>query len=55
MLAAMQEALETAEEHGVMLAFEPEISNVVDSAEKGRRLLDEMCSPRLKVVMDEIL
>jgi sugar phosphate isomerase/epimerase len=55
MLAAMQEALETAEEHGVTLAFEPEISNVVDSAEKGRRLLDEMCSPRLKVVMDEIL
>ncbi len=34
------------------LALEPEIGNVVDSAEKGRRLLDEMRSPRLKVVMD---
>jgi sugar phosphate isomerase/epimerase len=52
MLATMQEALETAEERGVTLAFEPEINNVVNSARKGRRLLDEMRSPRLKVVMD---
>jgi sugar phosphate isomerase/epimerase len=52
LLATMHEALETAEEHGLTLAFEPEIGNVVDSAEKGRRLLDEMLSPRLKVVMD---
>src|ERR671921_1729868 len=52
LLATMQEALETAEEHGVTLAFEPETGNVVESAEKGRRLLDEMRSPRLKVVMD---
>ena len=52
LLAAMQEALAAAEEHGVTLAFEPEPANVVDSAEKGRRLLDEMRSPRLKVVMD---
>ena len=52
LLATMQEALETAEEHGVTLAFEPEAANVVDSAEKGRRLLDEMRSPHLKVVMD---
>ncbi len=52
MLATMREALETAEERGVTLAFEPEINNVVDSAQKGRRLLDEMRSPHLKVVMD---
>ena len=52
MLATMQNALEMAEERGVTLAFEPEINNVVDSAEKGRRLLDEMRSPRLKVIMD---
>jgi sugar phosphate isomerase/epimerase len=48
----MQEALTRAEESGITLAFEPEINNVVDSAAKGRRLLDEMRSPRLKVVMD---
>jgi sugar phosphate isomerase/epimerase len=52
LLTTMQEALETAEEYGVTLAFEPEAANVVDSAAKGRRLLDEMRSPRLKVVMD---
>ena len=52
MLATMQAALETAEEHGVTLAFEPEINNVVASAEKGRLLLDEMRSPHLKVIMD---
>jgi sugar phosphate isomerase/epimerase len=52
LLATMQEALETADEYGVTLAFEPEAANVVDSAAKGRRLLDEMRSPRLKVVMD---
>jgi sugar phosphate isomerase/epimerase len=52
LLAAMQKALETAEDHDVTLAFEPETGNVVDSAGKGRRLLDEMRSPRLKVVMD---
>ena len=34
------------------LAFEPEVSNVVDSARKGRLLLDTLRSPRLKVVMD---
>src|SRR5215217_2020108 len=52
MLATMQEALTTAEEGGITLAFEPEINNVVASAAKGRRLLDEMRSPRLKVIMD---
>ena len=48
----LREALQIAEEADVTLAFEPEVANVVDSAEKGRRLLDEMESPRLKVVMD---
>jgi sugar phosphate isomerase/epimerase len=46
------EALAIAEEYGVALAFEPEVSNVVDSARQGRRLLDEMKSPQLKVVFD---
>lgn len=52
MLATMQQALTTAEESGITLAFEPETGNVVASAAKGRRLLDEMRSPRLKVIMD---
>ena len=52
MIAALREAAQIAEEHAVTLAFEPEVSNVVDSAAKGRRLLDEIGSPRLRVVMD---
>jgi sugar phosphate isomerase/epimerase len=52
LLAAMREAVQIAEEHRVMLAFEPEIANVVDSAAKARRLLDAIGSPQLKVVMD---
>jgi sugar phosphate isomerase/epimerase len=48
----MAEALEIARRHHVTLAIEPEVSNVVDSAVKGRRLLDEMGSPRLKIVID---
>ena len=52
LLASMGQALQSAEDYGVTLAFEPEASNVVDSARKGRRLLDEMRSPYLKVVMD---
>lgn len=50
--AAMAEAAKIAEERKVIVAFEPEVSNVVDSAAKGRRLLDEIRSPWLKVVMD---
>lgn len=52
LLVSMRVALQIAEEHDVKLAFEPEVSNVVDSARKGRRLIDQMQSPNLKVVMD---
>lgn len=49
---ALAEALIFAEEFGVTLGVEPEVSNVVDSARKARRLLDEMTSSRLKIIMD---
>ena len=52
LLEAMREAVTIAKDHGVTLAFEPEVSNVVDSASKGRRLLDELASPHVKVVID---
>jgi len=52
MLVSMETAVTLAEENGVTLAVEPEVSNVVDSAEKARRLLDEMQSERLKIVID---
>ena len=50
--AALEPALAAAARHSVTLAFEPERNNVVDSAAAGRRLLDELASPRLKVVID---
>jgi len=52
LVESMTAAVKIAEEHEVTLAFEPEVSNVVDSARKARRLLHEIASPRLKVVMD---
>lgn len=52
LLVSMREAVKIAEEYNVVLAFEPEVSNAVDSAIKGRRLMDEIESPHLKVVMD---
>lgn len=52
MADSIRQALQIAEACDVTLAFEPEVANVIDSARKGRRLLDEMRSPRLKVVMD---
>jgi sugar phosphate isomerase/epimerase len=52
LLASMERALVVAEEHDLWLAVEPETANVVDSPAKARRLLDELGSPRLKVVID---
>jgi sugar phosphate isomerase/epimerase len=45
-------ALAVAERHDVVLAFEPEHNNVVADARAGRRLLDTLDSPHLKVVID---
>jgi sugar phosphate isomerase/epimerase len=52
MCASMAEALKIAEANDVMLGVEPELANVVSSAAKARTLLDEMKSPRLKIVLD---
>jgi sugar phosphate isomerase/epimerase len=52
MIEAVGEAARIAEEAGVLLAFEPEVTNVVDSAIKARRLIDELGSPAVKVLMD---
>jgi sugar phosphate isomerase/epimerase len=45
-------AVRVAEAHEVVLAFEPEHNNVVGDARSGRRLLDELPSPSLRVVLD---
>ena len=45
-------AVAVAEQHGVTLGFEPEHNNVVNDATAGRRLISELASPNLKVVID---
>ena len=52
LVVELHKATEVAEQTGVTLAFEPEVSNVIDSAVKARRILDEIGSPKLKVVID---
>jgi sugar phosphate isomerase/epimerase len=52
MVATIREAVAIARGTGVTLAFEPEINNVVNSAAQSRRLLDEIASLELKVVID---
>jgi len=52
LLASLEVALGHAERDEVTLGIEPEVSNVVDSARKARRLLAALRSPRLKIIMD---
>jgi len=52
LVEVMAQAARIAEANQVTLAFEPEVANVVDSAQKARRLLDEIRSPHLKVCID---
>ena len=52
MIESMTMAAAIAEEHDVYVAFEPEVSNVIDSAEKAKRAIDTVGSSKLKVCID---
>jgi sugar phosphate isomerase/epimerase len=52
LLASLHNVIPVAEAHGITLGVEPEIANVVDSARKARKLMDEIGSSRLKIIMD---
>ncbi|KAA0697290.1 sugar phosphate isomerase/epimerase [Neorhizobium sp. P12A] len=52
MAREMAKALALAEEHGVDLGIEPEQANIVTSATDARRLIAEMGSARLRIVLD---
>jgi sugar phosphate isomerase/epimerase len=52
LVETMRAAVAIADRYEVTLAFEPEINNVVSSVMRARRLLDEIGSPWLKVVID---
>jgi len=52
LLVQMEAAVRVAEDLGVTLGVEPEVGNTINSVRKARRLLDEVSSPQLKIVMD---
>jgi sugar phosphate isomerase/epimerase len=52
MAASIAAALEIAEEADVDLLVEPETGNVVNSPQRAKRLLEEMGSARLKIIVD---
>ena len=49
---AFERLAQKAEKSGAVLSIEPYWRNVIDSAERAERLLREVKSPRLKLVMD---
>ena len=52
LLASFEAAVAIAEKHDVLLGVEPELANVVNSAAAARRLIDEIKSPRIRIVLD---
>ncbi len=52
MRESIDAAVAAAEAAGITLGVEPELGNIVRDAVAARRLLDEVASPALKVVMD---
>jgi len=52
LLESLKAALDVAEEYDLDLGIEPELANVIDSAMRARWLIDELQSPRLKIVID---
>lgn len=54
MSATMSKLIKIAEANSVILAFKPEATNVVNSVEKAVKLLDQIDSENLKVVLDPV-
>ena len=52
LLASMSRAIEMADEHDILLGIEPELANVVSSAQRARELIDQLGSERLRIVLD---
>lgn len=48
----LKKIIKYAEKYNIILGIEPEVSNVVNSALKARKLLDHMQSKYLKIIMD---
>lgn len=52
MIVSMKEIVKIAEEFNVCIGIEPEFANIIDSPQNARRLLDELGSKHLKIILD---
>ncbi|MEP3278875.1 MAG: sugar phosphate isomerase/epimerase [Stappiaceae bacterium] len=52
LLKSMERATEIAEKHNLTLGVEPELANVVNSANAARTLMNEMQSQRIGIILD---
>ncbi len=52
LLTSMESAITIADDYNVELGVEPELGNVVHNAEAARRLIGELGSPRICIVLD---
>ena len=52
LLASMETAITIADRYDIELGIEPELANVVSSAQRARALIDQLRSPRLRIVLD---
>jgi sugar phosphate isomerase/epimerase len=52
LIMSMHHAIAIAEHYDVTLGVEPELANVINSAAKARQLLDELKSPRVRIIFD---
>jgi sugar phosphate isomerase/epimerase len=52
LIQSMQTAITITGKYNVNLGIEPELANVINSGAKARQLLDELKSPRLKIIFD---
>lgn len=52
LLQTLEQLLPVAEASGVTLGIEPEGGNVINSAKKARKLLDDIRSPAVRIILD---
>jgi sugar phosphate isomerase/epimerase len=52
LIQSMQTTIVIADRYDVNLGIEPELANIINSAAKARLLIDELKSPRLKIIFD---
>ena len=52
MCDCLTKALQIAENHDIFLGIEPELANIVSNAHQAQRIIQEMKSKRLKIILD---